>query len=140
MGSHLYLKGGAKKPMKLNRICVVDDAKGMQILANRVLVQQLGKELFIAANGYQALDVIQTHEPDACFIDVEMPELNGLQLVSILRANPRFERMPIAMLSSAASIFDKEKGLIVGANLYLSKPFSKDSIEQALIEMEGMYD
>lgn len=140
MGSHLYLKGGAKKPMKLNRICVVDDAKAMQILANRVLVQQLGKELFVAGNGYQALDVIQTHEPDACFIDVEMPELNGLQLVSILRANPRFERMPIAMLSSAASIFDREKGRIVGANLYLTKPFSKDSIEQALIEMEGMYD
>lgn len=69
-----------------------------------------------------------------------MPELNGLQLVSILRANPRFERMPIAMLSSAASIFDREKGRIVGANLYLTKPFSKDSIEQALIEMEGMYD
>lgn len=126
--------------MKLNRICVLDDAKAMQILANRVLVQQLGKELFVAGNGYQALDVIQTHEPDACFIDVEMPELNGLQLVSILRANPRFERMPIAMLSSAASIFDREKGRIVGANLYLTKPFSKDSIEQALIEMEGMYD
>lgn len=43
--------------MKLNRICVVDDAKAMQILANRVLVQQLGKELFVAGNGYQALDV-----------------------------------------------------------------------------------
>ena len=126
--------------MKLNRICVVDDARAMQTLANRVLVQQLGKELLIAANGYQALEIIKTHTPDACFIDVEMPELNGLQLVSILRANPKFERMPIAMLSSAASIFDKEKGFTSGANLYLTKPFSRDSIEKALQEMEGLYD
>jgi len=126
--------------MKLSRICVVDDAKAMQTLANRVLVQQLGKELLVATNGYQALEIIKTEEPDACFIDVEMPELNGLQLVSILRANPKFERLPIAMLSSAASIFDQEKGYIAGANLYLTKPFSKESIEKALLEMEGLYD
>lgn len=126
--------------MKLQRICIVDDAKGMQSLANRVFVQQLGKELVVASNGFQALEVILTEEPDACFIDVEMPELNGLQLVSILRANPKFQSMPIAMLSSAASIFDKEKGLIAGADLYITKPFNKGSIQEALIEMEGMYE
>lgn len=48
--------------------------------------------------------------------------------------------MPIAMLSSAASIFDKQKGLIAGADLYITKPFSKDSIEQALLTMEGLYE
>ncbi len=126
--------------MKLNRICFVDDAKAMQTLANRVIVQQLGKELVLASNGFQALDVIRSEKPDACFIDVEMPELNGLQLVSILRSNPIFDDMPIAMLSSAASIFDREKGLLVGANLYLTKPFSKTSIEDALAEMEAMYE
>jgi twitching motility two-component system response regulator PilG len=126
--------------MRLQKICVVDDAKGMQTLANRVFVQQLGKELVVASNGFQALDVINTNLPDACFIDVEMPELNGLQLASIIRANPKFEKMPIAMLSSAASIFDQQKGLIAGADLYLTKPFSKDSIELALKQMEGLYD
>lgn len=112
----------------------------MQTLANRVFVQQLGKELFVASNGFEAMDIILTNEPDACFIDVEMPEINGLQLVSILRADPRFDRMPIAMLSSAASIFDRQKGLIAGADFYLSKPFSKDSIEQTLLQMEGLHD
>lgn len=126
--------------MKLQRICIVDDSGAMQTLANRVFVQQLGKELVVATNGFHALEVILEQEPDACFIDVEMPELNGLQLVSILRANPKFEKMPIAMLSSAASIFDREKGLIAGADLYLTKPFSKDSIEQALREMEVMHE
>lgn len=124
--------------MKLQRICLVDDARGMQALANRVFEQQLGKELVVASNGFEAMAVILDNEPDACFIDVEMPELNGLQLVSILRKNPRFDKMPIAMLSSAASIFDRQKGLIAGANFYLTKPFSKDSIEKALAEMEGM--
>lgn len=126
--------------MRLQRICVVDDASGVRKLAHRVLVQQLGKELIESANGFQALDVISSNMPDACFIDVEMPELTGLQLVSIIRANPKFEKMPIAMLSSAASIFDKQKGLIAGADLYITKPFSKDSIEQALLTMEGLHD
>lgn len=126
--------------MRLQRICIVDDAKGMLTLAHRVLEQQLGKELVSASNGFEGLQVINSMEPDACFIDVEMPELSGLQLVSIIRANPRFEKMPIAMLSSAASIFDKEKGFIAGADLYVTKPFSKDSIEQALKAMEGMHE
>lgn len=112
----------------------------MQTLANRVFVQQLGKELVTASNGFQALEVIVSQEPDACFIDIEMPELNGLQLVSIIRANPKYEKMPIAVLSSASSIFDRQKGLIAGADLYLTKPFSKDSIEQALAKMETLYD
>ena len=100
----------------------------MQTLANRVLVQQLGKELVVASNGFEALDVINTTEPDACFIDVDMPELNGLQLVSIIRANPKFEKMPIAMLSSAASIFDHQKGLIAGADRYLTKPYIANNL------------
>lgn len=126
--------------MKINRICLVDDARAMQTLGNRVLVQQLGKELLIARNGYEALAVIRDEKPDAIFVDVEMPELNGLQLVSILRAHPDYEQLPIAMLSSAAGIFDKEKGRIAVADLYLTKPFSKDSIEQALQEMESLYE
>ena len=126
--------------MRLHRICVVDDSSAVRKLANRVLVQQLGKELIESTNGFQALDIINSNMPDACFIDVEMPDLSGLQLVSIIRANPKFEKMPIAMLSSAASIFDKQKGLIAGADLYITKPFSKHSIEQALLTMEGLYE
>lgn len=126
--------------MRLNKICFVDDSQSMLALANRVVSQLLGKELVTAPNGFEALSVIDAHAPDACFIDVEMPELDGLQLVSIIRANSKFDKMPIAMLSSAASLFDKQKGLLVGADLYLTKPFSKDTIEAAIMEMEAMHD
>ena len=126
--------------MKLSKICVVDDAPAVQKIAYRILVQQLGKEVIPASNGFEALEVINTHRPDACFIDVEMPELNGLQLVSILRANPKYEKLPIAVLSSNASIFDIQKGLLSGANLYLTKPFSRESIDKALSELESVYE
>ncbi|KKN96058.1 hypothetical protein LCGC14_0169870 [marine sediment metagenome] len=126
--------------MKLNRICLVDDANGIHALANRLFVQKLGKELVAAHSAFEALEVIRNQKPDACFIDVEMPDINGLQLVSILRANPEYVDMPIAMLSGASSIFDKEKGLLVGANIYLTKPFSLESIESALGEMEAFYE
>tara|TARA_R110001606_G_C15404525_1_gene653961 strand:+ start:8411 stop:8767 length:357 start_codon:yes stop_codon:yes gene_type:complete len=118
----------------------VDDANGIHALANRLFVQKLGKELVAAHSAFEALEVIRNQKPDACFIDVEMPDINGLQLVSILRANPEYVDMPIAMLSGASSIFDKEKGLLVGANIYLTKPFSLESIESALGEMEAFYE
>ena len=76
------------------------------------------------------LDVISSFMPDVCFIDVEMPELNGLQLVSIIRSNPKFEKMSIAMLSSAASIFEPQKGLIAGADLYITNPSRKTAFSE----------
>ncbi|MFL1449325.1 response regulator [Pseudomonas tritici] len=126
--------------MRVQRICLVDDSKGMHASGNRFFVQQLGKDLVVAVNGFEAMDVILSNEVDACFIDVEMPELNGLQLVSILRGNPKFDKMPIAMLSSSSNMFDQQKGLIAGANFYVAKPFSKESIEQVLLLMEALHD
>lgn len=124
---------------KINRVCLVDDATGMQRLGTAFL-KGMGIEVFVARDGYEALRVIHEEEPDACFIDIEMPNLNGLQLVSIMRGNQRFEDMPIAVLSGASSPFDRQKGLLAGANLYLTKPFTKDTIAKAISEMEALDD
>tara|TARA_Y100000815_G_C12906700_1_gene336242 strand:+ start:161 stop:523 length:363 start_codon:yes stop_codon:yes gene_type:complete len=116
---------------------MVDDAIGMRKLGSALLTS-MGVDVVLAEDGYQALRVLQLTPPDACFIDIEMPELDGLKLVSILRANKLFERMPIAMLSGASSPFDKQKGLLAGADIYLTKPFTKDTLVKALEQMEAI--
>ncbi len=124
---------------KIKRVCLVDDATGMQRLGSAFL-KGMGIEVVVARDGYEALRVIHEEEPDACFIDIEMPNLNGLQVVSIMRGNNRFTDIPIAVLSGASSPFDRQKGLLAGANLYLTKPFTKDTIAKAIADMEMLSD
>lgn len=124
---------------KIGKVCMVDDASGMRKLGEKLLTS-MGIEVVVAADGYDALRVIQQTKPDACFIDIEMPRLDGLKLVSILRANKRFQDMPIAVLSGASSPFDRQKGLLVGANLYLTKPFNKQTMANAIAELGALCD
>ncbi|MCT7340389.1 response regulator (plasmid) [Pseudomonas aeruginosa] len=75
-------------------------------------LQKADIEVHLAKDGYEALRVIREARPDACFIDIEMPNLDGLKLASILRASTQFKHLPIAMLSSASSPFDIQKGAL----------------------------
>lgn len=69
---------------KIRSVCIVDDAIGMRKLGISLL-EKLGYEVHVAENGYTALTVIRETNPDACFIDREMPELDGLRLIELLR-------------------------------------------------------
>lgn len=122
---------------KITNVCVVDDAKAMQKLGTKLL-ESLGREVCTARNGFEAMQVIQAESPDACFIDIEMPELNGLQLVSILRKSKQYSTLPIAVLSGNSSPFDRQKGLLAGADLYLTKPFTKETLINALTHLEAL--
>lgn len=124
---------------KIRSVCIVDDASGMRKLGI-TLLERLGYEVYVAENGYAALTVIRESNPDACFIDREMPELDGLRLIELLRSWSDWGDKPIAMLSGATSVFDQQTGLISGADLYLTKPFTRATIEQALTEMEELLE
>ncbi|HBO7964450.1 TPA: response regulator [Pseudomonas aeruginosa] len=123
----------------IRSVCIVDDSPGMRKMGAGFL-QKADIEIHLAKDGYEALRVIREARPDACFIDIEMPNLDGLKLASILRASTQFKHLPIAMLSSASSPFDIQKGLLAGADLYLTKPFTGDKIAKALIDMEAIID
>lgn len=122
---------------KIRRICLVDDSAGMRKMGARFL-EDSGFEIETAVDGFQALRVIRHLEPDACFIDMEMPNINGTELVSMLRAGENTAGIKIAMLSSASSPMDKAKGFLAGADLYLTKPFTKDSLLSAIEALEDL--
>jgi len=109
--------------MKKGTILVIDDEKDLIEL----LSYNLGKEGYdvIAANdGEAGLDVVKKHRPDLVVLDVMMPGLDGLQVCQRLRADPRTGRVPIIMLTAKATETDRIVGLELGADDYVTKPFS----------------
>ena len=70
--------------------------------------------------------------PDILFIDIMMPRLDGYQTCSLVKSNPKFSDIPIVMLSSKDGLFDRAKGRVVGAEQYLTKPFTREDLLGAI--------
>ena len=75
---------------------------------------------------------VNDHDPDLIFCDILMPRLDGYQTCAIIKRNARFAGVPVIMLSSKDGLFDKARGRMVGSEAYLTKPFTKDQLLQAV--------
>lgn len=115
------------------KVMVIDDSKTIRRTAE-MLLQRVGCEVVTAVDGFEALAKIADHKPDLIFIDVMMPRLDGYQTCAIVKNNKDFADTPIIMLSSKDGLFDKARGRIVGADDYLTKPFSKDELYDTIRE------
>ena len=88
--------------------------------------------MVLAEDGFDALSKVNDHNPDVIFCDILMPRLDGYQTCAIIKRNPRFTHTPVIMLSSKDGLFDKARGRMVGSQDYLTKPFTKDQLLQAV--------
>ena len=86
----------------------------------------------LAEDGYDALAKIADHQPEVIFCDIMMPRLDGYQTCALIKKNQRFRNTPLIMLSSKDGLFDRARGRMVGSDQYLTKPFTKDSLLQAV--------
>ncbi len=109
------------------KVMVVDDSNTIRRTAD-VLMKKTGCTVITAQDGFDALSMIVSARPNIIFIDVMMPRLNGYETCSIIRSNPDFDSIALVLLSSKSSFCDKARGAVVGANSYLTKPFSKDEL------------
>jgi twitching motility two-component system response regulator PilG len=113
------------------KVMVVDDSKTIRRTAETLLAKA-GCLVDSAVDGFDALGRVSAFDPDLIFVDVLMPRLDGYQTCALIKNNPRFRAIPIIMLSSKDSIFDKARGRIVGASDYLTKPFTSEELMDAL--------
>ena len=113
------------------KVMVVDDSKTIRRTAENLLAKA-GCVVDSAVDCFVALGRVSAFDPDLIFIDVLMPRLDGYQTCALIKNNPRFRAIPIIMLSSKDSIFDKARGRIVGASDYLTKPFTSEELMAAL--------
>lgn len=113
------------------KVMVIDDSKTIRRSAESLL-QKAGYEVLTADNGFEALPIISSQHPDIIFIDIMMPRLDGYQTCALVKNNPKYRDIPIVMLSSKDGLFDRAKGRVVGAEQYLTKPFTRDDLLDAI--------
>ena len=128
---------GVQEQTSLNvKVMVIDDSKTIRRSAE-TLLKKAGCEVVTAVDGFEALAKITVHKPDIIFVDIMMPRLDGYQTCALIKNNQSFKATPVIMLSSKDSIFDRARGRIVGSEKYLTKPFSKEDLINAITTHVG---
>ena len=113
------------------KVLVIDDSNTIRRSAE-IFLKQGGYQVLLAEDGFDALSKVNDHEPDLIFCDILMPRLDGYQTCAIIKRNTKFASVPVIMLSSKDGLFDKARGRMVGSQDYLTKPFTKDQLLQAV--------
>ena len=113
------------------KVLVIDDSNTIRRSAE-IFLKQGGYQVLLAEDGFDALSKVNDHEPDLIFCDILMPRLDGYQTCAIIKRNAKFANTPVIMLSSKDGLFDKARGRMVGSQDYLTKPFTKDQLLQAV--------
>ena len=120
----------------MGKVLVVDDDAGIALLLQR-LISKKGHQITVARNGKEGLACAQAEVPDLVFTDVRMPDLNGLDLATLIRADPRLEHIPIVILSGTAYLIDLKD---TAADAILTKPFDLKSVYALLEQFLGHSD
>ena len=122
------------------KLLIVDDEPHIRMLLEQTLedLEDEDVELFMASNGQEAFDIIQKETPQLVFLDVMMPKMNGFDVCQKVKKELNMDNVYIILLTAKGQDMDKEKGLAVGANEYMTKPFDPDTIMEKAMEILGI--
>jgi len=115
------------------RILVVEDSSAMRAFVRATLEVDGNTVVTEAGSGLEGLQVLARDTYDVVIVDVNMPDINGLEVVAFMRRSETHQNTPVLIISTEASAKDRERGLSLGANAYLSKPFKPEEL-RALVE------
>ncbi|NOZ84992.1 MAG: response regulator [Deltaproteobacteria bacterium] len=111
------------------RILIVDDSAATRSFVISILESIDGCSVTATANGFEALKVLPRGDFDLIITDINMPDINGLELINYVKKMPSYKDVPLFIISTEGAERDRTKGLSLGADEYLVKPFSPDSLE-----------
>jgi len=116
--------------MTPKKILIVDDEVHLRTLIQQSLeeLEDEGVELFTAANGEEALETIRVEQPNLVFLDVMMPKKNGFDVCNTVKNELGLKHIHIVLLTAKGQEFDRQRGMEVGADLYMTKPFDPDAL------------
>ncbi len=104
-------------------ILIVDDEPSI-VVPIQFLMQQQGYNVIVAENGHDALDMIYKYNPDLVLLDIMLPGIDGYEVCEIVRLNPKLRDVKIIFLTAKGREVEIAKGLTLGADAYITKPFS----------------
>ena len=120
----------------MQSILIVEDSATMRSLLAASL-EELDTPVKIteASSGFEALRYLPRDEFDLVVTDINMPDINGLELVSFIKKNERYSSIPLVIVSTERSDRDRDKGLSLGADAYLVKPFEPETLRQVVRDL-----
>lgn len=120
--------------MNTKTVLIADDSRAMRAMLTSTIEALGAFKIIEACSGFEALRLLPREEVDLILTDINMPDINGLELISYLRNNPNYQDIPVIIISTEGSHKDIEKGKLLGANEYVVKPFDPASLQQLLLK------
>lgn len=120
--------------MTPKKLLVADDEPNI-VISLEYLMKREGYDVLVATDGNQALEAIQREQPALVLLDVMMPGKTGFEVCQAVRADPTLDGVRILMLTAKGRETDVSKGLALGANAYMTKPFSTRELVQKVAEL-----
>ncbi|WP_395054398.1 response regulator transcription factor [Flavobacterium sp.] len=118
----------------MKKILIVDDEPNI-VMTLEYTFKKNNFEVFIARDGLEALEILKTQFPDVVILDVMMPQVDGFETIEQIKKNEKLNHCKVIFLSAKNKQSDVEKGLALGADAYLTKPFSIKKVVEKVNEM-----
>ena len=119
------------------KILVAEDSPTMRYLIASTIAALGDFAVIEAGNGFEALRILPQEKVDLVITDINMPDINGLEMVSFIRQSPNYRTTPLFIVSTEGSARDREKGMSLGANAYLVKPFAPEELQSLIRQYLG---
>jgi two-component system, chemotaxis family, chemotaxis protein CheY len=110
------------------KILVVEDSASMRSYVATIIEGDTDLEIIEASTGFEALKTLPHHKFDAIVTDINMPDINGLELVSFLKNHPVYKAIPILIISTESADADRQRAAALGAEEYVCKPFEASEL------------
>ncbi len=121
----------------MKNVLVVEDSKAIRSMI-RVALEEIGGFFVVeAGNGFEALKTLPSRPFELIITDINMPDINGLELIGYVKSNPTYRGTPLIIVSTEKSEEDKKRGLALGAAAYIIKPFKKEDLVAMVMQVLG---
>jgi len=118
--------------VKAKTILIADDSRAMRAMLT-LTIESIGEYRIVeVSSGFEALRILPREQVDLILTDINMPDINGLELISYLRENPNYRDIPVIIISTEGSQKDVDKGKKLGANEYVVKPFDPVRVQELI--------
>ena len=128
----MLLQGSLASTPPMKRILIVDDSPAARSLVAAALDETETLRAERISSGIEALKLLSTEDFDLVVTDVNMPDLNGLELLRFIKQNERLRHLPVLVISTDTTEQDCERALALGADAYLAKPFTLEELRQTI--------
>jgi two-component system chemotaxis response regulator CheY len=121
----------------MQRVLIIDDSSATRAYIRAALEAEDDMEVTEATSGFDALRILPRSRFDLLLVDINMPNINGLELISFIRRSETHRETPLMIISTEASERDRARAMQLGANAYLAKPFTADALITAVRELQA---